>query len=451
MFEAIFTKFFLIFHDCSFAFSHRPMTIKNTPRDLYNRAVEILELNDRGRYTVPTSGLYPFQWNWDSCLVSIGQQHVNEERAWTEMLTLFEHQWDDGMVPHIVFHELDDGYFPGPDVWATGRDVPTTGITQPPVAGFAALKLFERAQNEPLARRRASTLLARIDRWHEWFYVHRDPDNTGLVAIIHPWESGRDNSVDWDAAFERVPTEGVQPYQRRDLQHADAAHRPTGDQYDRYIWLVQHFRNLGWDNTQLHDASPFKVVDPGFNAILIRSCSDTAKLAELLGDEQIAARNRAHAKAGLLALESLWSESKNQYVCYDRTVRALIDSASVGGLIPALAAIPEGRSASLAERITTLSELTNYLVPSHDPADVRYDPKRYWRGPSWLIVNYLIADGLKKSGHTDLAHRIESSSLELIQQSGFAEYYDPDSGEPCGGTTFTWTAAMVMEFLRDAT
>lgn len=426
------------------------MTSNNTQQSMYDRAVEILHVNDRGHYTVPTNGLYPFQWNWDSCLVAIGQQHVNEARAWAEMNTLFAHQWDDGMVPHIVFHELDEGYFPGPDVWATGREVPTTGITQPPVAGFAALRLYERAIDKTLARGQALDLLARIDRWHEWFYTSRDPENTGLVALIHPWESGRDNSVDWDAALNRVPTDGLQPYQRRDLQHADAAHRPTADQYDRYVWLVQHFRSLGWDNSKLHDASPFKVVDPGFNAILIRSCADIAELASLLGDEHIAQRNRKRAESGLAGLESLWSDALQQYLSYDRMTNTLVDSASVGGLLPVIASIPAARSASLAKRINTLSESVNYLVPSHDPSDSRYDAKRYWRGPSWLIVNYLIADGLRHAGHLDLVKRIESASLELIKQSGFAEYYDPETGEPCGGSTFTWTAAMVMEFLRDA-
>ena len=426
------------------------MTSNNAHQSMYDSAVDILRTNDRGHYTVPTSGLYPFQWNWDSCLVSIGQQHVNESRAWTEMNTLFDHQWEDGMVPHIVFHELDDGYFPGPEVWSTGTEVPTTGITQPPVAGFAALRLFERAKNKQLAQSQATSLVARIDRWHEWFYAHRDPQNTGLVAILHPWESGRDNSIDWDAALNRVPTDGLEPYQRRDLQHADAAHRPTAAQYDRYIWLVQHFRSLGWDNSKLHSASPFKVVDPGFNAILIRSCTDLAELASQLGDEEIALRNRKRAADGLAALESLWSDSFQQYQCYDRADDNLVDSASVGGLLPAIASIPADRSASLAQRIISLGESVNYLIPSHDPTDSRYDAKRYWRGPSWLIVNYLIADGLRQAGHTELVQRIETASLELIDQSGFAEYYDPDTGEPCGGSTFTWTAAMVMEFLNNA-
>lgn len=417
---------------------------------MYARAAEILSLNDRGHYTVPTSGLYPFQWNWDSCLVAIGQQHLNEARAWLEIRTLFDHQWSDGMVPHIVFHKLDDGYFPGPDVWSTGREVPTTGITQPPVAGFAVWRLYERAKDKALARQHATVLMGAIDRWHEWFYTHRDPQGTGLVALIHPWESGRDNSVDWDAALGRVPTEGLQPYQRRDLQHAEADHRPTKDQYDRYISLVQHFRSLQWDNSKLHDASPFKVVDPGFNAILIRSCADLAQLAEQLGDESLAARNRARAGKGLAALESLWSDSLQQYQCYDRAVNSLVSSASVGGLLPALTSIPTHRADALVRRMEDIGETAGYLVASHDPADPRYDAKRYWRGPSWLIINYLIADGLQQAGHTDLVRRIQSASLDLINRSGFAEYYDPETGEPCGGSTFSWTAAMVMEFLRES-
>ena len=98
--------------------------------DIQDRARAVLTENDRGTYTVPTKGLYPFQWNWDSCFTALGQRHFDEDRAWTEIETLFAHQWPDGMVPHIIFHEPDDGYFPGPEVWATDRPTPTTGITQ---------------------------------------------------------------------------------------------------------------------------------------------------------------------------------------------------------------------------------------------------------------------------------------------------------------------------------
>jgi hypothetical protein len=422
------------------------MTVLDKPK-VFAHAVEVLKENDRGTYTVPTKGLYPFQWNWDSCFTALGQAYYDEDRAWTEMETLFDHQWPDGMVPHIVFHVHDDGYFPGPDVWATGRPTATSGITQPPIAGFALRQLFERAKDQSAARARARELLAKVDLWHEWFYANRDPHGEGLVAILHPWEAGRDNSIDWDEAFERVPTEGIAPYTRRDTQHADPSHRPTKEQYDRYLWLVEHFRKLGWDNTRLHDASPFQIVDPGFNAILIRGCADLAAVAEALGETEIATANRRRAEKGLAALERCWSEGHGQYLCLDRTTGQLVDSASIGGLLPVFAAIPAGRARAIARTIERIGKKAKYLVPSHDLDDPRFDAKRYWRGPVWLVCNYLIVDGLTSAGETDIANAIIRSSLDLIEESGFAEYYDPVTGEPCGGGRFTWTAAMVLEFL----
>src|SRR5260370_11878868 len=149
-----------------------------------DEAKQILKANDRGGYTVPTSsGLYPAQWNWDSCLVALGFAKYDEERAWREIETLFDAQWPDGMVPHIVFHGYDSSYFPNATDWAAGPSKRTSGITQPPVAATAVRYLYERCgRRKPVDRVRR--LARRLIRWHKWFYAARDPANNGPVSVL---------------------------------------------------------------------------------------------------------------------------------------------------------------------------------------------------------------------------------------------------------------------------
>ena len=418
------------------------------PQALLQEAQRILNLNDKGHYTVPTHGLYPFQWNWDSCLTALGQFHFDPDRAWVELETLVAHQWPDGMVPHIVFHQADDGYFPGPAVWQTQRPTPTSGITQPPVLGLVLEQLFLRAADGPAVRQRAQALLNAAVRWHDWFYRCRDPQGTGLVALLHPWESGRDNACDWDAALADVPADHVGSYVRKDITHVDPSERPTQFEYDRYIALVQAFRSLNWDNRTLHDQSPFQVVDPGFNAILIHSEQALSRLAEALDMPELAHRLRARAAHHVGQLEQLWDDRLGQYSCWNRRTGQAVASASVGGLLPVLV-LPTGhaRLESLCARLADWLDQAPYGVCSMDPKDSRFDGRRYWRGPSWLIVNYLLVKGLRQSGRSALAARVREASLACIERGGFSEYYDPVTGDALGGGTFTWSAAMVVEFL----
>ena len=81
------------------------------------QARAVLRANDRGGYCVPTARLYPFQWNWDSAFVAMGWATFDEARGWNEIESLLKGQWEDGLVPQIVFHAPSDDYFPGPEVW----------------------------------------------------------------------------------------------------------------------------------------------------------------------------------------------------------------------------------------------------------------------------------------------------------------------------------------------
>jgi hypothetical protein len=130
-----------------------------TDRDDAARAV--LRRNDRGGFTVPNGRVYPFQWNWDSAFVALGFATFDLDRAWRELETLFEGQWQDGMVPHIVFRAPAEGYYPGPEAWGIQRQPLTSGISQPP-RGLASRRRRARALDRPgRAGLRVAALLAR--------------------------------------------------------------------------------------------------------------------------------------------------------------------------------------------------------------------------------------------------------------------------------------------------
>src|SRR5919202_1360649 len=141
--------------------NNRTLRADNTPGtevSIAARAIEVLHQNDMGEWTRAAPNLYPHQWSWDSAFISIGLAHFNTRRAARELLTLFEHQWRTGKVPHIVFNPEapPDSYFPGPDHWACASASPdappappyTSCLAQPPVHAIAALRVWETAGRE---------------------------------------------------------------------------------------------------------------------------------------------------------------------------------------------------------------------------------------------------------------------------------------------------------------
>src|SRR5579875_2529909 len=195
---------------------------------LVESARQVLRANDLGRWTKPAPNLYPHQWNWDSAFISIGLSHGATQRAEIEIESLLRGQWTNGLVPQIVFNPQATGYFPGPDVWQSKRspdaprDVVTSGITQPPVLATAALAIWQNAADPdsvlPFLRRVYPNLLA----YHRFLYRERNPDLDGLIVVLHPWESGLDNSPPYLDAGSRVAMSYKPQYTRLDTQHVSA-------------------------------------------------------------------------------------------------------------------------------------------------------------------------------------------------------------------------------------
>ena len=247
---------------------------------LFEAAQKVLYANKGDKaFTIPTAKLYPFQWNWDSAFAALGFAEFDLDRAWTELETLMSGQWDSGMVPHIIFHQKDDRYFPGPDVWQGQGPIPSSGITQPPVALSVAHRVW--AMDPEFGRARIDALYPKLVAWGEWFMTWRTFE--GAVFVTHPWEAGRDNAPCWDDAMARITPDGVGEYQRRDTQFVNASMRPTKDDYDRYLWLVNRGASLDWDDAEMAKDAPFRVADPTMTFILMRGLRDLAVLGRDLG------------------------------------------------------------------------------------------------------------------------------------------------------------------------
>ena len=402
---------------------------------LDDQARAILRGNDRGGYTVPTAGLYPYQWNWDSAFAAWGFSTFDRERAWIEIERLFSGQWPNGMVPHILFHTPDPGYFPGPDVWGTeGKGpIPSSGISQPPVAATFARAIYEadRAAGEDRLRALFPKLLA----FHRWFMTWRNDD--GAIFVTHPWEAGRDNCADWDSAMARINPEGVGEYTRRDTSHVDPEMRPTKDDYDRYIWLVQRGRRLGWDSARMAEDAPFRVADPTMTFILLRAHRDLAALGHELG-EDVSELDTWIAEVGAGATR-LRNPETGLFDAIDLGTGQHSGITSNASYLCWYAGIDD---TGMLARLNTALRSVKYPVPSHDTGDPGFNPKRYWRGPTWAIVNTLIGIGLEDMGHKTEAEVLREATRNMIAEHGFAEYFDPLTGAPAGGGTFTWTAAV---------
>ncbi len=380
--------------------------------------VDLGEQGGRPRgYTAPNTRVYPWAWSWDSCFhVLVWARLGRVDRSLAELREVFVHQAPDGFVPHMGY-QLD----PGRSVGFWGRRG-CSSITQPPIYAHVVAELGRRGIEVPGELVEAATAGVRF------LIRHRERDPGGLVRVVHPWETGCDDSPRWD---DLCPG-GFSPERWREVK---------GE-------LVAGVVTSPWGSPV---AGPgFPVAPAGFNAMVAHGAEE---LAAVTGDEGLAA-----AAAELVeALDARFDPDLATWCDAGPTAGGSGRVRTADALCGLLVSRDAGaRAAAAAQLVDTAAHGGPFGPAGVHRGEPSFSPSTYWRGPVWPQLAYLLWVGLGSgaggvSGGVDgdgVATMVARSTVRGALRSGLAEYWDPDTGVGSGAVPQSWTGLALV--LADA-
>ena len=353
-----------------------------------------------GGYTVPNGQAYPWQWLWDSCFHALVWAELgDDERAVAELRTTLAVQDELGFVAHMTYH--DD---PGAQAGFWGRPG-TSSITQPPVYGHATAELVRRGVAVP------DDVVGRAVEGVRFLLEHRSRTREGLVTVVHPWETGCDDSPRWDGwcpgGYERARFREVKGELLATVERAEGG---------------APLANPG-----------FAVAPAGFNALV---AWNALELAGLTGDDGL----RASAAELTEALDGRWAADLGTWTDDGPHPSGRVRTADA--LLPALL-ITRDREAAFAALGDPAGLGGPFGPAGTDRREPAYDPTAYWRGPVWPQVTYLLWRAASSAGHPvadELAERLRAGA----RASGLAEYWHPDEGTGFGAVPQSWAGLAIL-------
>jgi len=299
----------------------------------------------------------------------------------------------------LLDHQREDGMLPDAvhdEGTVTHLDFPIEAdVTKPPLLAWTIWKIYETTRDREFLQ---ETYEATV-RWINWWIEYNDRDGDGLCEYGHPFSSGLDDSPLWDGGM--------------------------------------------------------PVCSPDLNAYLVMQMQCLAEIAAEIGETGEAEAWKAKAADFLKRMENLlWDEQAGMY--FARRNQTAIRLKTPFSLFPLLSGnLDAQRAARLVNHIDDRETFrSKFPVPSVAMNEVSFDPEQMWRGPAWVNVNYLLIEGLIRSGYIKGARKLRRLTLQrLMNQPDFYEYYNPLTGEPGkkAAPIFGWSAALFIDLALQET
>lgn len=169
-------------------------------------------------------------------------------------------------------------------------------------------------------------------------------------------------------------------------------------------------------------------------------------LADKLGYAKDAAMYREKAAALKEKIQTqMWSASAGTFLNIDARTGKKIDILTWTNFVPLWAGVATAPQAKqmIEEHLLNPKEFwAPYGIRTLAPNQKLYDPVHgYWRGPVWILPNYLLMHGLMNYGYNQQALELAEKTQRLLVRDlkatgGMNECYNPDTGKPEGAPHF---------------
>jgi glycogen debranching enzyme len=236
---------------------------------------------------------------------------------------------------------------------------------------------------------------------------------------------------------------------RRDTKYAPAAERTSDDDGLRMLALAHHDKRHGFSLERLPPATSVLIEDLAFNALLV--VANTA-LEEIAGELGTAIDPDLHDRfvATSVAIDDLWDDEEGQYYSRNAVTDELIRISTVATFLPLWGrVVPPDRVNRLRDLLQDPTRFwLAHPVPSVAATSRAFDEDRYWKGPTWVNMNWAIVQGLHAVGDTDLARELRDRTVAMVEATDCFEYFNANTGQGYGAPDFSWTAALTLDLLE---